>query len=84
MLSNFSKSLSPFPPLHQIFLIFRSSGSQISVIFFTFIAMTKGEKSSAASSAGKEKSAAEEKGKRSFHRTRVCMDFDPKTTKLHS
>ena len=34
--------------------------------------------------AGKEKAMVEEKGKRPYHRTRVCMNFDPKTTRLHN
>jgi len=66
-LSNFGrypKSLSPFPSLlHQISSIFKSFDSQIFVIFFTSIAMTKGEKSNAVSGAGKGKAATEEKGK---------------------
>jgi len=32
--------------------------------------------------AGKGKAATEEKGKRVFHRTRIVMDFDPKTSRL--
>ena len=46
--------------------------------------MKKGEKSGTIDGANKEKAAAEDKGKRSTHRTRVSMDFDPKTTRLHS
>ena len=77
--------MSPLPPLlHEIFLIFRYSSSQISVVFFTFIMMMKGEKSNAVSGAGKGEVAAEEKGKKSSHHTRVCLNFDSKTTKLHS
>jgi len=46
--------------------------------------MTKGGKSDAVSGAGKEKATAEKKRKRSSHRTKFNMDFDPKTTMLHS
>ena len=34
------------------------------------------------SGTGKGKAAVEEKGKRSSHRIRIEMDFDPKTSKL--
>ena len=43
----------------------------------------KGEKFNAFNGAGKGKAATEEKENRSSHRTRVCMDFDPKTIELH-
>ena len=46
--------------------------------------MTKRRKFGAVSSSGKGKAMAEEKGKRSHFRTRIGMDFDPRTTKLHS
>jgi len=72
-----------------IFFIKFSSSSDslvhISLLFFFIsIVMTEGEKSNAISDADKGKAAAEEKGKGSSHRTRVCMDFNPKTTKFHS
>ena len=44
--------------------------------------MKKREKFGTVSSAGKEKVVVEEKGKRASHRTRIGMDFDPKTSKL--
>ena len=43
--------------------------------------MKKGEKSSRSDRSDKEKSIVEEKGK-SSRRTRIGMDFDPKTSKL--
>ena len=46
--------------------------------------MMKGSKLDAVSSAGKGKATAEEKEKRSQFRTRIGVDFDPRTTKLHS
>ena len=63
--------------------MFRSSDSQVTNAFLTFVEMTKGGKSGA-SGATKGKAMAEEKGKRSSHRTRVGMNFDPKTTTLHN
>ena len=39
---------------------------------------------SLALSAAQVKAVVDEKGKRSQFRTRVDMNFDPKTTKLHS
>ena len=46
--------------------------------------MTKGGKSGVVSDASKGEAVAEQKGKRSHFRTRVGMDFDPRTTKLHN
>ena len=46
--------------------------------------MTKGVKFGIVSSASKGKAVVKERGKRSQFRTRVGMDFDPRTTKLHS
>jgi len=63
--------------------VIKSSGSQASIALLPIVEITKGGKSGAVSGAGKEKATAEEKGKRSFHHTRVGMDFDPKTT-LHN
>jgi len=46
--------------------------------------MKKGDKSRSSSDICKGKTAAEEKGKRTSHRTRIRMDFDPKTSMLHN
>ena len=46
------------------------------------IAMKKGETSATISGAGEGKVAVEEKRKRASHRSRIGMDFDPKTSKL--
>ena len=46
--------------------------------------MKRGEKSGTVGSAGKGEAAAEEKGKRTSHRTKIEMDFDPKTSKLRN
>jgi len=46
--------------------------------------MTKGGKSGVVSDVSKGKAVAEKKGKRFHFRTRVGMDFDPRTTKLYS
>ena len=44
--------------------------------------MKKVEKSSPSDRSDKEKSIVEEKGKRTSRRTRIDMDFDPRTSKL--
>jgi len=44
----------------------------------------KGGKPNAVGDVNKANAAAKERRKRSQFRTRVDMDFDPKTTKLHS
>ena len=44
----------------------------------------KGSKSGAASGASGSKAVVEEKGKRSQFRTKIGMDFNLRTTKLHS
>ena len=46
--------------------------------------MKRREKSGAIGGAGKRKATAEEKGKRTFHCTRIEMDFDPKASKLRN
>ena len=46
--------------------------------------MKKREKSAMISNAGKEKAMVEEEGKITSHRTRIRMDFDSKTSKLHN
>ena len=46
--------------------------------------MKKRDKSNSSSDMGKGKPAAEEKGKRAFHRTRIRMGFDPKTSRLRN
>ena len=61
--------------------LFWSCGSQISAVFL-FMSMKKGERSDTVNGAGKRKATVEEKGKRASHRTRIGMDFDPKTSKL--
>ena len=80
-----SEALDIFSNLCIFFFLafFLSSGSQISVVFLISVAMKEGEKSGALSCAGKGEATAEEKGKTSTHGTRVSMDFDPKTTRLH-
>ena len=45
--------------------------------------MKKESKSDATSGTSRSKAVVEEKGKRSQFRTRVGMNFDPRTTKLH-
>jgi len=44
----------------------------------------KGEKSGVVGGASKGKATTEEKGKRASHRTRIRMDFNPKTSRLHN
>jgi len=44
--------------------------------------MKKGEKSGSSDRLDIEKSITEEKGKRTSHRIRIGVDFDPKTSKL--
>jgi len=46
--------------------------------------MTKGSKYGVVDGIGKEKTATEEKEKRSQFSTRIGMDFDLTTTRLHS
>ena len=46
--------------------------------------MKTGEKFGTVGGAGKGKAAAEEKGKRTSHHTRIELNFDLKTSKLHS
>ena len=46
--------------------------------------MMKGSKSGAIGGASKGITTTDEKGKRSQFRTRISMDFDPRTTKLHN
>jgi len=45
--------------------------------------MKKGEKFSPSDESNKGKSTVEDKGKRTSCRTRIEMDFDPKTSILH-
>ena len=59
------------------FLILRSRYLLIS------IAMKKGKTYITISDVGKGKAAMEGKRKRASHRTRIRMDFNPKTSKLH-
>ena len=74
------EALGIFP---NIYLLLPSC-SHISVVFLISIAMKKREKSGTIGGVGKGKAVVEEKRKRSSHHTRVCMDFEPKTTELHS
>jgi len=46
--------------------------------------MKKGEKSNPSDRSDKGKLLVEEKGKRTSRRTRIKMDFDPKTSKLRN